>query len=268
MSKAAVQDAILPWVEGAERSEGDEAQEDAAVVSEEAHLILEIIRFSEVVTCSEELLRTFSHEPLEAHLAEALVAGGAMGELDMSRMFAALKAAAALGSSWAPLWLGDVECFAVDGCGEEENCDMAYSLEARRRSWYLQAAARGHPDAVHRLAALASGPLDGAVGDVGTEDMFRALGDFTAGLAGFRPGRSHVEELVSEEDDEDEEAEFEIDFEFEEEDEDKEDPRLASLSPQMRRMLTASRALSAQTDDNEVKDIFKMLKARPPKSRL
>jgi len=93
-----------------------------------------------LVSSTDDVRRAFSHTPLEGHLVEALLAGGANGSLDEPRMMEALRAAADAGSLWAPLWLGDLEV--------ESNT----WTRGARREWYVAALERGHPDAAHRLA--------------------------------------------------------------------------------------------------------------------
>ncbi|CAE7027314.1 unnamed protein product, partial [Symbiodinium sp. CCMP2456] len=106
-----------------------------------------------VVASDEEIRLTFSRSDKEAHLAEALLAGGMTGTLDATRMFRALRAATSAGSTWAPLWLGDVEQLQLEGsCAAREEDSGAVARCCRR--WYLEAGARGHPDAEQRLASV------------------------------------------------------------------------------------------------------------------
>ncbi|CAE7197663.1 unnamed protein product, partial [Symbiodinium sp. KB8] len=129
------------------------AQPSEAVVGAEANMIWEILRFSQVVASDEEIRLTFSRTDKEAYLAEALLAGGMTGSLDAMRMFRALRAATSAGSTWAPLWLGDVERLQLEGsCAAREEDSGAVARCCRR--WYLEAGARGHPDAEQRLASV------------------------------------------------------------------------------------------------------------------
>eukprot|EP00439_Symbiodinium_sp_Y106_P011271 s5977_g1.t1 len=144
--------ALLPWA----HFEAQPAQPSEAVVGAEANMILQILRFSQVVASDEEIRLTFSRSDKEAHLADALLAGGMTGTLDATRMFRALRAATSAGSTWAPLWLGDVERLQLEGsCAarEEDRPDSGAVARCCRR-WYLEAGARGHPDAEQRLASV------------------------------------------------------------------------------------------------------------------
>lgn len=149
LNSTAVEAALLPWL----GVEPEEATDGTAAVREEARLIFQILMHVEALASSAEVRRTFSRTPQEAYLTEALLAGGAAGKLDWPKLLNALRAAAAAGSAWAPLWLGDVEFLSKAGGGGQERGDVAGGLDARRRAWYVQAARRGHPDATHRLAA-------------------------------------------------------------------------------------------------------------------
>mmetsp|Transcript_27994 Transcript_27994/g.76975 ORF Transcript_27994/g.76975 Transcript_27994/m.76975 type:complete len:272 (-) Transcript_27994:92-907(-) len=155
LDSATVQAALLPWLEPTP----DNVLDHTSGVREEAQLILQILQHVEAVASYAEVCRTFSRTPRELHLAEALLVGGAAGELDWPRMLGALRAAAAAGSSWAPLWLGDLE---RSWLGKKEDMDAeadsrSKAIETRRRSWYIQAAERGHPDGPRRLAAHDAG---------------------------------------------------------------------------------------------------------------
>lgn len=119
-------------------------------VREETELILEILQCIDVVTSLDEIKHMFSRTPMETHLVEAILAGGAAGTVDVSNMLMALRAAMDHGSVWAPLWLGDVE-------GELEDGDDDVSTE-QRREWYSVADCRGHPEAAARLSTLSSVP--------------------------------------------------------------------------------------------------------------
>merc|ERR1712232_1509131 len=71
-----------------------------------------------------------------------------MGELNTPEMFDALRKAAAFGSAWASIWLGDFERrFAKKGDG---------GVTKRSRKWYVQAMACGHPEAERCLDRLAA----------------------------------------------------------------------------------------------------------------
>ncbi|CAJ1381129.1 unnamed protein product [Effrenium voratum] len=140
----AIEAAIQPWV----------AVPAKGPIGEEAHVILEIQRFAEVVSNGSEVILTFSGSEKEAYLAEALVAGGLSGSVDLPRMLRALRAATGAGSAWAPLWLGDVERLQM-----QERAEDRATVERCCRRWYLEAVARGHPDALHRLNMLQAGGL-------------------------------------------------------------------------------------------------------------
>lgn len=149
LDSAALQAALLPWMAP---PSGGQREERTAAVREEAQLILQILQHVEVMASHDEVCRTFSRTPRELHLAQALLVGGAAGELDRPRMLGALRAAAAAGSAWAPLWLGDMEGPRLDTASEGA---VERNVHDRRRGWYIQAAERGHPDAPRRLAAAA-----------------------------------------------------------------------------------------------------------------
>lgn len=120
---------------------------------------MQILRFAEVVASPSEVRETFSQSPIEANLADALMAGGVAGDVDMPRMMVALRAATTAGSAWAPLWLGDVERL-QGSTGPFVQADKEDAVHLARRAWYRQAEARGHPDARNRLAGLASAKAD------------------------------------------------------------------------------------------------------------
>lgn len=145
-----IEDAVRPWASDAATADSDAPASSA--VCQEADVILQILEFAGVVACAQEVRITFSRTEVEAHLADALMAGGVGDSLDAPRMLQALRAAANAGSTWAPLWLGDVEDFQL-----EDSSRDAASRAASRREWYLKAAARGHPDAGLRLAAMQAG---------------------------------------------------------------------------------------------------------------
>jgi len=163
-------------------------------VQQEAQLLSEILDHIEVVACLDEVRKTFTETPLEAHLAEALVAAldPNRGQFAADMIFAeprrlavleSLHAAAEAGSSWALLWMGDLEA------GRDAE------------GWYLEAAARGHPDAARRIAEL--GLVGGSGLLVGTPSASQAapeaehglrvlqeLSTFAAGLAGVHEAAS------------------------------------------------------------------------------
>lgn len=144
-----IEDAVSPWASDAATADRDAPASPG--VCQEADVILQILEFAGVVACAEEVRCTFSKTKVEAHLADALMAGGVGGSLDAPRMLQALRAAATAGSIWAPLWLGDVEDLQLDGSVEDA------TRAANRREWYHKAATRGHPDAGLRLAAVQAG---------------------------------------------------------------------------------------------------------------
>lgn len=156
LSEATVHASILPWLSSP--SEKEAAREPAIgrgleLVREEARLIQEMLDYMSLAS-SEEVRRTFAQTSVEAHLADALLCGGAAGTApasaaDPAGMLKALRAAAVAGSVWAPLWLGDLEHV---GNGHERTAIQA----ARRRGWYNEALQKGHPDALGRLAEIPS----------------------------------------------------------------------------------------------------------------
>eukprot|EP00931_Biecheleriopsis_adriatica_P116014 TRINITY_DN91729_c0_g1_i1.p1 TRINITY_DN91729_c0_g1~~TRINITY_DN91729_c0_g1_i1.p1 ORF type:complete len:247 (+),score=78.92 TRINITY_DN91729_c0_g1_i1:50-742(+) len=91
-----------------QESPGSARRDELESVKEEARLVLSILGYVEVLGSHDEIRRIFSQTPLEAHLAEALLAGAA-GELDLPRVMQALQGAAAAGSIFAPQWLAEVE---------------------------------------------------------------------------------------------------------------------------------------------------------------
>mmetsp|Transcript_20442 Transcript_20442/g.36684 ORF Transcript_20442/g.36684 Transcript_20442/m.36684 type:complete len:231 (+) Transcript_20442:23-715(+) len=104
--------AFAPLLEQDGSATCDDARADLDGLSaarDEARLILQIVDYVEALGSTEEIRATFSHSALEAHLTDALLAGGAAGELDMPRLLQALQAATAAGSVWAPQWLVEVE---------------------------------------------------------------------------------------------------------------------------------------------------------------
>lgn len=155
LDSAKIQAFLRPWQQTPEGEEHDGGNgmehQGTAAVREEAQLILQILQHIQVMSSRDEVRRTFSRTTRERYLARALLEGGAAGKVDVPRMLVALRAAAAAGSAWAPLWLGDLECHGLDGSTEE---DDAGSLHECSHNWYMQAAERGHPDAPHRIAAL------------------------------------------------------------------------------------------------------------------
>eukprot|EP00440_Ansanella_granifera_P056145 gb/GFBE01060853.1/.p1 GENE.gb/GFBE01060853.1/~~gb/GFBE01060853.1/.p1 ORF type:complete len:242 (+),score=59.62 gb/GFBE01060853.1/:1-726(+) len=88
---------------------GSDGTDGLAAAREEARLVLQILGYVEALSSTEEIRRTFSQSPLEVHLTEVLLAGGAAGELDMPALLHSLQAAASVGSIWAPHWLAEVE---------------------------------------------------------------------------------------------------------------------------------------------------------------
>eukprot|EP00440_Ansanella_granifera_P028125 gb/GFBE01030561.1/.p1 GENE.gb/GFBE01030561.1/~~gb/GFBE01030561.1/.p1 ORF type:complete len:227 (+),score=40.92 gb/GFBE01030561.1/:1-681(+) len=123
-----------------------EEEPNATAVREEARLILNLLEVIREVTAS-ALEGMFSEGALDFHLVGALLAGGAAGNFDKPQMFSELYAAVEAGSIWAPLWLGDLEGLFA----EEEGDEVGALCTAERRRWYLEAAVRGHPDAMQRL---------------------------------------------------------------------------------------------------------------------
>lgn len=171
LSATAVRAALLPWIVVCEEtSEGS----SSSAVREEALLIADILQYVTAMS-KDEVRQAFSESPCEAHLADALLAGGAAGEFDGPRMFDALRAAAASGSAWAPLWLGDMESAPAHEGEDERQADSEASQE-RRRSWYIEAVARGHSDASYRMAAQQEeNAADSKLGEDSSESKYNNL---------------------------------------------------------------------------------------------
>eukprot|EP00930_Biecheleria_cincta_P053303 TRINITY_DN3872_c0_g2_i1.p1 TRINITY_DN3872_c0_g2~~TRINITY_DN3872_c0_g2_i1.p1 ORF type:complete len:246 (-),score=57.91 TRINITY_DN3872_c0_g2_i1:350-1087(-) len=124
----------------------------AQKAAKEARLVLQILDYVEAVADCDEIRRTFRETPLEAHLAESLLSGGAAGDIDMPRLLQSLQGAIAAGSMWAPQWLATLErhglihdeheantlfqlCQLVTGMAKlEEPVSVQDSLEAIRSS--------------------------------------------------------------------------------------------------------------------------------------
>jgi len=170
---ASMRAALGIWLEGSENAvahSGDPwpgsdplrmSEEDSVNnvdgVRSEAEDILHVLLYADLAPCSPEELRdVFAPSSTRvSYLAEAVAAGGATGRgcWDASQMLSALRSASDEGSFWAPLWLGDLEFL-----WQPDALECAAEF---RRERYLEAAARGHPDAEHRLASMpqtASGP--------------------------------------------------------------------------------------------------------------
>eukprot|EP00413_Alexandrium_margalefii_P002634 CAMPEP_0204518076 /NCGR_PEP_ID=MMETSP0661-20131031/4013_1 /ASSEMBLY_ACC=CAM_ASM_000606 /TAXON_ID=109239 /ORGANISM="Alexandrium margalefi, Strain AMGDE01CS-322" /LENGTH=269 /DNA_ID=CAMNT_0051523511 /DNA_START=67 /DNA_END=876 /DNA_ORIENTATION=- len=263
LGSAALQAALLPWMEPP--SEGVR-EERTAAVREEAQLILEILEHVEAVASHEEICRAFSRTPCELHLAEAVLTGGAAGELNRPRMLSALRAAAAAGSTWAPLWLGDMDAPRLDSVSGEEVQGKLEGLDARRRGWYIQAAERGHPDAPRRLAARGVGHAAAAervalpaAPAVGLASAFAAGGGLQ--ISGFTDAEVATDGTAEGEEEEEEEAEAdEVAVGMD---------QVGLISDELcRRLEEVAEAVDAATDDVGEAGSLSMVSLGPLHSRL
>lgn len=243
-------------------------------VQAEAVLLLEILGFVEVVVSPEEVKGTFHQSPLEVHLAEALLAArrisdssegdeflSAEGREDLPEMIQALRAAAAAGSAWAPLWLGDLCLLCPQAWDTPEGEDDTN----QQITWYEQAASRGHPEAFARLYPSEEHiiPLV-PTGDL-SERQARLESEANACFKAYVRGPNGASQvlLVEKEDEDEDELPDEEDEEGDADEEDVEPP------PRLRRAIAMLRASSDASDAHEQKEILAMFGARrPPKSRL
>jgi len=134
--------AFAPLLEQDSRASDNDARADLdglSVARDEARLILQILDYVEALGSTDEIRRTFSQSALEAHLTDALLAGGAAGELDMPRLLQALQAATAAGSIWAPQWLAEVESLRMLAMGET-NTEEGGDVSARQLAFLSELA--------------------------------------------------------------------------------------------------------------------------------